>query len=239
MAEEVRKLGIYIPSYNRADTIKTHTILEYYKVVVRKSQEEDYAKTVPRENIWAVPDEEIDSMIKVWNYVINNAPEDIICTLGDDMGDCIYRLDTNEKVTDPVVVTSEIERIAQLMCDLKIGFGAVTASIVPYGYDAEFAWKGIPGGIDWFNKQVYKAHYREEIGYCCDTDVVFQELITNRICLFPKYFCSHGGTDTNKGGNSKKSRQSMIDSFIKMKKEWGKYFKYDLKTNKVYNLVKR
>lgn len=41
--------GIYIPSYGRADTISTHLLLEYYKVVVRKSQEEEYLEKIPRE----------------------------------------------------------------------------------------------------------------------------------------------------------------------------------------------
>ncbi len=237
--EKIRKLGIYIPSYNRADTIATHKILEYYKVVVRKSQEEDYAKSVPRENIIAVPDEEIDSLVKVMNWIPDNAEEDIICVLGDDMSDTIYRLETNESVKDPEVVTSEIERIAQLMVDLDIGFGCVDASIAPWNYGSEFAFTGTCGGIFWVNKAVYKARFNPDIGYCCDTDVVFQELLVNRIVLKPKYFCSHGGTDTNKGGNSKKTRASMISSYEMMKHKWGKYFDFDLKSNKIYVRVRR
>lgn len=237
--ENIRQLGIYIPSYNRADTIATHRILEYYKVVVRKSQEEAYAETVPRENIIAVPDEEIDSLVKVMNWIPDNAPEDIICVLGDDMSDTVYRLDTNESVKDPETVTSEIERIAQLMVDLDIGFGCVDATIAPWNYNSEFAFTGTCGGIFWVNKKVYKARFNPEIGYCCDTDVVFQELLANRIVLKPKYFCSHGGTDTNKGGNSKKTRASMIASYELMKHKWGQYFDYDLKSNKIYVRVRR
>ena len=36
-----RKFGIYIPSYKRAATITTHKLLEYYIVVVRKSEEDE------------------------------------------------------------------------------------------------------------------------------------------------------------------------------------------------------
>lgn len=236
---EVKQMGIYIPSYNRADTIATHRLLEYYKVVVRKSQEEDYAKTIPRENIIAVEDDKINSISKVWNWIIDNAEEEVIATLGDDMADTVYRLDFNEKITDPEIVTSELERIGQLMLDLEIGMGCVDATIAPWNYNSEFAFTGTAGGILWFNRNVYKSKFNDSIGYCCDTDVVFQELLKNRIVLKPKYFCSHGGTDTNKGGNSTKTRASVIASYELMKHKWGKYFDYDLKSNKIYIRVKR
>lgn len=62
-----RKFGIYIPSYKRAATISTHKLLEYYKVVVRKSEETEYLKVIPKENLIAVPDEEINNIVKVVN----------------------------------------------------------------------------------------------------------------------------------------------------------------------------
>jgi len=156
--------------------------------------------------------------------------------IADDCPDFIYRLDTNTKVTDPEVITAEIERIAQLMADLDIGWGCDDPTNVPWGYDGEFAFKGLSGGINWINKKVYKARFNEEVGYCCDTDVVLQELLVNRIVLKPRYFCAgvpkEGSADKNKGGNSKKSRESMIASFELMKHKWGKYFDYNLKSNK-------
>ena len=237
--EKPKNFGIYIPSYKRADTITTHKLLEYYKVVVRESEAEDYARNIPIENIIAVPDHEINSVCKVWNWMIENAPEDYICTIGDDCPDFYYRLDTNQKITDPEIITSEIERIAQLTMDLDIGWGCDTATNVPWGYDAEFTFKGTTGGINWINRKKLVGRFNEDIGYCCDTDVVFQELLANRIILSPKYLCAGGGADKNKGGNSKKSRASMVASFELMKKKWGKYFSYSLKTNKISINVKR
>lgn len=233
------KFGIYIPSYARADTISTPKLLEYYKVVVRKSQEEDYRKAVPAENIIAVEDDLICSVSKVWNWVIDNAEEDVIAILGDDMDDWLYRLDFNVRISDPEIITAEIERIGQLLYDLDIGYGCDDATNAPWNYNAEFTFTGTTGGIVWVNRNVYKSRYKDEIGYCCDFDVIFQELLVNRIVLKPKYLCPLAGTDTNKGGNSSKTRQSMIDSFKLMKQKWGKYFDYDLKTNKVFCRVPR
>lgn len=234
-----REFGIYIPSYKRAATISTHKLLEYYKVVVRKSEETEYLKVIPKENLIAVPDEEINNIVKVVNWIVDNSEEEVIAMIDDDMNDLIYRLDFNEKITDPEVITSELERIAQLMVDLDIGYGAVDASIAPWNYAQEFTFAGTSGGLRWFNKKVYKARFDEKIGYCCDTDAVLQELLKNRIILKPKYLCSHGAADVNSGGNSQKTRNDQIASFELMKHKWGKYFDYQLKTNKIYVRVRR
>jgi hypothetical protein len=237
--EKPENFGIYIISYKRPDTIMTHKLLEYYKVVIRESEFDEYAKTVHPENLLPVPDEEINSVVKVMNWVIDNAEEDCICILDDDCPCFYYRLEKSEAIYDPEIITSEIERIGQLMIDLDIGWGCDDATNVPWGYDAEFTFKGTTGGIRWINRKKLKARFRQDIGYCCDTDVVMQELLVNRIILKPKYLCPGGGADKNKGGNSKKSRESMIASFEIMKSKWGKYFDYDLNTNKIYVRVPR
>ena len=231
--------GIYIPSYKRADTITTHRLLEYYKVVIRQSEYEDYLKTIPAENIVAVQDDLIDSVPKIWNWIIDNAAEDYFCIIGDDVPRFYYRLDTSVPLTDPEIITSEIERVGQLMIDLDIGWGCDDATNVPWAYKSAFTFKGTTGGINWINRKKLKARFNPEIGYCCDTDVVMQELLINRIILKPKYLCPGGGADKNKGGNSKKSRESMIASFELMKTKWGKYFDYDLNTNRIWVRVPR
>ncbi len=233
------KFGIYMPSYKRYNTITTHKLLEYYKVIVRKSEENDYLKVIPKENLIAVPDHEIDNIVKVVNWIVDNSEEDVIAMIDDDMNDLIYRLDFNEKIVDQEIITSELERIAQLMVDLEIGYGAVDASPTPWNYSQEFTFAGTSGGLRWFNKKVYKSRFDEEVGYCCDTDVVLQELLKNRIILKPKYLCSHGATDTNAGGNSQKTRNDQIASFELMKHRWGRYFDYQLKSNKIYIRVPR
>ncbi|HCJ37874.1 MAG TPA: hypothetical protein DHV37_06055 [Erysipelotrichaceae bacterium] len=243
MIEKEASIGIYIPSYKRADTILTHNTVEYYKVVVRQSEYDDYLRTIPAENLIAVEDEKINSVPRVWNWCIDNAKEDIVVMIGDDCPDFIYRLDTNTKIKDKETITAEIERIGQLMLDLDIGWGCDDPTVVPWGYDGEFAFKGLSGGINWINKKVFKSRFNEDVGYCCDTDVVLQELLVNRIVLKPRYFCAgepkEGSADKNKGGNSKKSRASMIASYELMKSKWGKYFDYDLKSNKIFVRVDR
>lgn len=238
MNDEV-SFGIYIPSYKRAKTTTTYKLLEYYTYVVRKSEEQEYLKVIPPERIWAVDDDKIDNLVKVVNFIVDNAPEQVICMIDDDVPHMIYRLETNERLTDPEIITSEFERIGQLMVDLEIGYGAVDSSIAPWNYASEFEFRGTSGGMRWFNKAVYKSKFREEVYHNCDLDVVLHELLVNRIILKPKYLCTHGGTDTNEGGNTSKKRADQVACAHLMKQKWGKYFDYDFKTNKPYIRVPR
>ena len=231
--------NIYIPSYKRSDTCCTHKILEYCTYVVRKSEEAEYRKVEGSPKLWVVDDDKIDNLVKVVNYIVENAPEDIICMIDDDVPNMVYRLDTNEKLTDPETITAEFERIGQIMWDLGIGYGAVDASMAPWNYQSEFEFKGTSGGMRWFNKKAYKSRFREEVYHNCDLDVVLHELLVNRIILKPKYLCTHGGTDTNKGGNTSKKRADQVACAEIMKSKWGKYFDYNFNNNKPYIRVRR
>lgn len=228
--EEV-KLGIYVPSCGRAETTTTFELLDECTYVVRKSEEEAYKKRgIPK--VWAVPDEEIDSYVKVSNYINEHAPEELIFTIDDDVDYFLYRMDRSEKITDKEVVMSEIERIAQILLDLNIGFGAEDAAVTPWNYISEFSFKGTTGAMRWYNKNAYKSRYDEKVYHNCDLDVMLHELLVNRIILRPLYFCVQAGTDTNSGGNSSKTRQDQIDCVDEMKRRWGRYFSYNFKNNK-------
>ncbi len=116
-------LGIYVPSYNRAGDTKTFELLDGCTYVVRKSQEKEYQQ-IGVKRIWAVEDCKIDNLCKVLNYINDNAREDVIFTIDDDVDYFLYRMERNEKIQDKEIVISEIERIAQLMVDLGIGFAS-------------------------------------------------------------------------------------------------------------------
>ena len=223
--------NIYVPSYGRAETTNTFKLLEYCTYVVRKSEEKAYrARGI--ENIWAVPDNQIDNICKTVNYIVDNSPETVICMVDDDLKNFVYRLDTNEKLFDPEIITSELERIGQIMLDLDVGFGAEDAAQAPWNYSAEFTFKGTTGAFRWFNKNAYKSRFREEVLHNCDLDVMLHELLVNRITIKPMYLVCEAGTDKNAGGNSSKNRQEQRDCATEMIRRWGKYFRYNWKNNK-------
>lgn len=236
---ENKKLGIYVRSYHRADNILTNNLLEDCTYVVRKSEEQDYFNAGIKK-IWAVDDELINSDIKSFQYIVENAKEDVFCILDDDIEDFMYRLDTNTPIEkNKEIITSEIERIAQMLIDLNLGLATTDATGVPYGYDGEFAFKGTTGAIKWINKSVYKAKIDEKVKYNYDLDIILQELLFNRIILKPRYLIANAQIDKNAGGDSSKIRKNMLESINNMKQKWGKYFEYDLRKNVPKMNVKR
>ena len=129
--------------------------------------------------------------------------------------DDITRLNKNKEL-----ITSEIERIAQLMADLDIGYACIDATGIPYGYDGEFAFKGTSGSMKWVYKSRLKARPDENVKYNYDLDLILQELLHNRIILNPRYIVCKDHQDTNAGGDSSKLRQDQIDSIENMKRKY-------------------
>lgn len=230
--------GVYVPSYQRyKDKLRIWDHLEYCTYVVRKS-EADHYRAAGIYKLWIIDDELIDNIHKVHQYIIENSPEDIICIIDDD-GKMIYRnVDTYDMTREEA--SMELERTAQLIADLGIGFGCTDSNPRPFYYDAEFKFKGMCGGCKWFNKSHFKARVDPLCEYNFDLDLELQELLKNRVILKPVYFIDVGGQDTNSGGsNTDKNHAKRMAGIQYTKNKWGMYFGYDLKSNKARINVKR
>lgn len=235
---EELSFGVYVPSYKRYDDkVRMYDHLEYCTYVVRKSEEELYRQNGITD-LWVVEDSEIDNIHKVHDYIIKNSPEDIICMVDDD-GRFMYRNIESKDMT-PEEGSAELERIAQLIADLDIGYACTDAVPAPFYYTQEFMFKGMCGGCKWVNKKIFKANIDPEAMYNFDLDLELQELLVNRVILRPIYFVDVGGQDTNKGGsNTDKNRTKMKNGVFHMKSKWGKYFDYNFDNNKAKIQVRR
>lgn len=234
------RFNIYVCSYNRPTTTTTYKLLDYCTYVVRKSQEQAY-RDAGIESIWVIEDELIDSAFKVYDYVSRNAPEEVIALCDDDIISFVYRGQDNEDITDPHIATSEIERLAQLTEDLRIGYLTTDSTPRPFGYDQPFGFSvGSSGAFKIINRQYYKAQMDHDVFYCCDIDCVLQELIANRIVLHPKYFLARAKIDKNAGGlSSTRVRSAVMNSVAAMENKWGQYFSYNFVSNTPNIKVKR
>lgn len=243
MEEEVVSIGIYVPSYKRANRILTYHLFKQgdCKYMVRQSEKQAYLDAGIREkDLWAVEDEYINNGVKAYFYIVQNAPEDIVVVVDDDIEDFQYMLRDVEKLNgDQETIVSEIARIGQIIYDLRVGLAYIGPNAIPYCYDREFAFKGIPGAVKWFNKKVFKGVVDWKVAHNFDIDIIMQELLKNRITLMPKYFYDKGKMDVNAGGNADRLRKDQLASLQNMKAKWGKYFAYDSKKNKPIINVKR
>ena len=175
--------GIYIPSYKRAKTCYAHKFLEYGTYIVRESEYEEYCEALAdfsdHIKVQAVEDHLICGLTEVNQWLIDNAPEDVIAILDDDIHHFYYRMFETTSITDPALITSELERVGQIMADLGIGFGATDATIRPWNYDCEFAFKGCAGAVRWINRRTFKGKCEKDLEYNYDLDLVLQELLVN------------------------------------------------------------
>ena len=220
------KFNIYVPSYKRSEKILTQDHLEYCTYVVRKSEEDLYRQAGVK-SIWAIEDDKIDSLVKVHNYIIDNAPEDVVCLLDDDIAKFVYRIDTLETILDKETVTREIERLAQIMVDCGIGYGASPSDMNVKYYDRPFKFTGVTGAVKLFNKSKLKSRWKEGLKFLCDIQLELEELLSNRIILIPEYFCAEASMDVNEGGNNAqgKTLAEFNAENEEMKLRWGKYYK--------------
>ncbi len=242
--------GIYCMSYQRPDRILTKHTLEYCTYVVRESEAEAYLASGVDDLLVIPTDATISTGTKVWSFmttlywIIENTPEDVIFVADDDIAKFVYRLNDSTPITEEYydapleVATAEIERIAQLLVDLNIGFACDNPQPALYVYDKEFSFKGMPGGIRWINKAAFKAKFDPLDWATSDVDMMMQELLMNRIILLPKYFHSDSIKDKNAGGTTVDSATNRKFR-LAMKNKWGRYYDFDYKRNIARINVKR
>ena len=229
-------------SIERWDAIMTKKWFDYCTYVVREEQLEQY-KNAGIEDIIGIPTGEVHDFMSTFYWIIKNTPEEVICIVDDDVKDMCYRSDMVVPILDPEgnpdteTITMECERIGQLIYDLGIGLAFDNPNFAPYIYDREFGFKGMPGHIRWVNKAAFKARYNPEDPATSDIDMAMQELLLNRVCLLPKYYCTRAFMDTNAGANT--PRKEHIDMTIAMHNKWGKYYEYDYRKNVARLNVKR
>ena len=234
--------GIYCMSYKRSHRIMTKNFFEYCTYVVREEEAEKY-REAGVDDLLVIPTGEVSSFMTTLYWIIAHTPEDIIYVVDDDIVRFIYRIDDkrylehSKGVPDKEMITSEVERIGQLIMDLNIGLAFDCPQPAAYVYHGEFEFKGMPGHMRWINKKALKAKLVLEDPARSDVDMMMQELLYNRICLQPRYLCVDAYMDTNEG--AQRTRGAHIALTEALRNKWGKYYGYDEKRNIGRILVKR
>lgn len=210
-----------------------------YKHVVRKSEEQLYIEN-GFDNVISFDDELINRYTKVFNYLVENAPEDVIAIVDDDIDFFEYRNPFTTKITDPNVVQAEFERLGQMLYDLDLGLAFGSPNNNPYNYTAEFTFFGIPGAWKIVNRKAIKSKMDMTINRNVDIDYVLQEVLKNRICLDARYLCGRGYKDKTTNSTGSIYSKNDIDSSIdRMRLKWGRHFTYNDKNNLPRINVKR
>ena len=238
-------------SYRRAKAIKTKNHLEYCTYVVREDEEQDY-RNAGVEDLLVIPHDAVSSdgggvneFMSTFYWIIQNTPEEVICIVDDDVNYFAYRtiditsIDSKFFENPKEVVTTEMERIAQLLVDLDLGLACTTQLPTLWAYDKEFGFHGCPGGVRWVNKKQFKAKFDRRDLANSDVDMVMQELLMNRIVLMPKYIIDHSSDmGTNEGGTTRNTDE-LNEMYVALRNKWGVHFEYNRKKNSAHINIKR
>ena len=131
--------NIYCMSYRRSDKILTKHLFEYCTYVVRETEADAYRRAGINDML-VNPEGEVWDFISTLYWLIQRAPEDVIFVADDDIEKFVYRLDTTTYLEtkdgspDKEKITSEVERIAQLIYDLNIVCAFDQPTLAPYAY---------------------------------------------------------------------------------------------------------
>lgn len=226
------RFGIYVISVDRWERgVITGKNLLHYRYVVRKSQEAKY-RECGFGDVLAVEDSLINSYGKVFNWLVDNAEEEVIAIIDDDIDHFVYRKESNEPITDPEVAESELTRLAQLTYDLGLGLCCGSPNGNIYSFRGEFGWTGIPGAWKIVNRTKIKARMDPSVGRNMDIDYVMQENLKNRVVLYQRYLTSKEYRDEKTNTTGTVVSKSDIEAGLNnMKSRWGKYFRYVRKRN--------
>lgn len=212
---------IYSPSYKRADVCKTHKYIPSVTYVVRESEAEDY-KSV-HENLWIVPDSAQGNVARIRNYILDNAPEDNIVFMDDDIKN-FGRFNGNELMKlDNEGVLNMIQEGFQLAEDLNTCYWGINL-LQDKGAYREYTPFGtcqmILGPFCGHRKNPFR--YDEKIYLKEDYDMSLQVLNKYRKTLrlnMYHYVCDQA---TLKGGCADaRSVAREMEHILMLQKKWG------------------
>lgn len=229
-------ISIYIPSFKRGGTCETHKLFEGedYRYVVRESDKQNYSKYP----YIAFADEEINSLSKVRQKIIDISETDYVLQVDDDISDFIYKNSMCYSIVENY--KDEIIRQFQIIEDLKIGFWSVSPTANVIMYKKEFDFKGVVGGCIGINKKYFKSKYDASLFTGVDIDVMMQELVKNRIIWMPNYFGIKQKRDVNEGGNNVDKNSNIIKTSREILKiKWGKNIDINNKKNVIKIMIIR
>jgi len=157
---------IYSASYKRADTCKTHKYIPSITYVVSEDEAEAY-KAI-HDKVWVIPNEVQGNLARVWNYILDNAPEENIITIDDDIKHFgRWNCNISKKLKTEEVDEMILEGI-QLAKDLNVRYWGLNC-LADKGAYREYT----PFGMTSYIGGPFQAHNNNPLRY--DEDIYLKE----------------------------------------------------------------
>ena len=169
---------IFSPSYKRSNLCKTHRYLNNVIYVIRESEAEEYKDV--HDKLWIVPDSAQGNLCRIRNYILNNAKEENIILIDDDIkyfgrwnGNKSHKLNEGE-------VYKMIENGIGLATDLNVHFWGLNC-LMDKGAYREYT----PFGSCQYIGGPFQAHRNNDLRY--DEKIYLKEDYDMTIQILNKY----------------------------------------------------
>lgn len=229
---------IYVMSYHRANITTSYKNFNSCTYVVREEEEQSY-RDAGISDLLIIPTgaklkngDPINGFMSSLYWVLENTPEEVVCICDDDIISFNYRAERTTNINSTYdnykdIIESEIERLAQIVVDLRLGIVSTHPLATPYAFVKEFDLFGTPGSTRIINKPCFKAKYSSDDPANSDVDMILQEVLKNRIALRCSYFHTMTLPNLKTEGGTFNSKQVQDELHLALKNKWGKYFTYD------------
>ena len=225
-------------SYHRADITTSYKNFNSCTYVVRAEDEQSY-RNVGISDLLVIPKEaklrngdHINGFMSSFYWILENSPEEVVCICDDDITSYNYRAAKSTNINTTYndykdIIESEIERLAQVLVDLKVGLLCTSPLATPYAFVKEFDLVGAPGSTRIVNKAFFKAKYSNADPANSDVDMVMQEILQNRIIMRCSYFYTVTLPNLKTQGGTENTSVIQDELHLAMKNKWRKYYQYD------------
>lgn len=216
---------IYIPSYGRADNVKTAELFPNAVIVCPESQAADYKKNYPNMRFMVCPDEIEGNMARKRNWIKDNAQKEWFIMCDDDM-DCIIMNEGMKQHKMECQHMMEVFHNAFVMCE---ELGTVLWGLNLQS-DPKFYREYSPFSTLSVVLGPFSGHIKSSLRYDCrlptkeDYDYSLKVLQRyHAILRLNKYAYKVGHIKNQKGGSISIRRMEMEEEQNKLlQKKWGK-----------------
>jgi hypothetical protein len=149
---------IYAPTYKRSKLCNTHNYLKEVIYVVRESEAEDYKDV--HDKLWIVPDSAQGNIARIRNYILDNAKEDNIIMMDDDIKYFGRWNDSDSQRLTEQEVYNMIQEGNQLAEDMDVHFWGINV-VADKGAYMQYN----PFGMKQFIGGPFHAHRKNPLRY--------------------------------------------------------------------------
>ena len=223
-------MKIFIPSYKRVGRVKTRETIGGGVLAVHEFEAEEYKKGEGGE-LLIIPDKLRGNIAKVRNYIIDNANDDEIVMMDDDISEIGFHENMEQVSITPKKFVQFLKNGYQMAKDLDVSLWGVNLQSDPKFY-REYSPFSFHSPI----LGTFSCHYKPELRYDEslflneDYDFYLKTINKNRKTLrFNKYYYKANHLGNSGGCGAYRLKDHEIEQAEKMIRRWGKgVFKFNI-----------